>query len=332
MQTWPRMFRFLMSLVVIGSLAAVDASAAALPRDVGRWTEIVMPPASKKADRDVWMSAANWAEVEWRAFSDAGHALAERKNGQGVALPVQPEFLHGLARFGRVDAYTLVKDGWLVAFDRGGFGAALYWFSSDGARNEKISGQHIGGFFAMSTGMHAIEGSTQPGSRSGSVIRIEREAPGKPWRTTTIARLSNVPEAVSAKSDGTALITLSDALVSIDATGKLRSVVTDAPWQTLFPNSSTLSADQRHLYIGMRQYVADVDLTTHRQRFLIPDRALLNKLSAQDERSIRGYMVFKVVRNGAGSARGETRIVIPHAKASQRAVTEVDAKAERDAL
>ena len=296
------MRRLLSGLMLLLLLPCVHANAAALPREVSRWTEVAMPAKAKKADHDVWQAAANWADVEWRAFADQGQAVAERKQGHGAVLNGRPGFMRGLARFGRVDAVHLVRDGWLIGFNRGEFGAGLYWFSTDGARNEKISDQHVGGFFEIAKVVHAIEGSTAPGARGGSVLRIARDGGGV-WRTEAIARLPSTPETVAAKADGSALITLSDALVSIDPNGRLRTLVADAPWRTLFPNSSTLSADQRHLYIGMRQYVADIDLATRRLRFLVPDRSVLHKLSAADERQIRGYLVVKVVRAGNPTLR-----------------------------
>lgn len=203
-----------------------------------------------------------------------------------------------IKRFGRTDAFVGVDDGWMIGFNRGEFGAALYWFSHDGARNYRISDHHLVGFFQLPNGLHAIEGSSHLGAARGSVIRIAPEPANGRWHAQTTIRLPDAPEAVAVKSDGTMLITLSDALVSIDARGRLRKLIADAPWPTLYPNSSTLSADEQHLYIGMRQYVAEVDLKTRALRFLIPSLALIHKLSRDEERQIRGYLMLRVVRPG----------------------------------
>lgn len=286
-------------LVILCFAMALPVSAAsAWPRDLTRWVEIVVPKAGK-VDREVWESAANWSPLEWQVFSEDGGPRAERRVRPGASRRGQPEFMRGLARFGRIDAFIQVKDGWLVAFNRGEKTPGLYWFSHDGGRHEKISSHHIGGFFQRADGVHAIEGSTAPGARHGAVIRIARGQPDRRWHTHLLTRLPNTPEAVSVQADGTALITLSDALVAIDPHGQLRGVLANAPWPKFYPNSATLSADQRRLYIGMRQYVGEFDLATRRLRFLVPSTSVLHKLSREEERGIRGYIKVQVVRPAA---------------------------------
>lgn len=283
-------------LIVLGCVPY--AAAADYPRDLTQWREVALPPKSSKGDRDVWESAANQANIEWRTFKEAGRPVAELKSGRGAKRADQPSFLTRVDKFGRADTFVEVDDGWLIGFNRGGLGAGLSWFSRNGARNYKVSDHQVAGFFQRADGLHAVEGPGHVGASSGSILRLVREPKTSLWQAQTLARLPGTPEAVSLRSDGTMLVTLSNALVSMDAGGKLRTLLTDAPWPNLYPNSSTLSADERHLYIGMRQYVVDVDLSTRRLRLLIPSRDLLNKLSREDERRVRGYMMFRVSRPG----------------------------------
>lgn len=288
--------------LLLAVLVSPVAAGAAWPLDVAQWVEIPIPRASR-FDREVWESAANWSPLEWRVQGRAGQTIAEPRNGSDTALPQQPEFMRGLARFGRIDAFIQVKDGWLVGFERGGSDSALYWFNHDGGRHERIGAQHIGGFFARADGIHAIEGSNAPGALDGAVIRIARVQPGGHWQTNLLTRLPNTPQAVSVAADGTALITLSDALVAIDPQGQLHGVLADAPWPKFYPNSSTLSADEQRLYIGMRQYVAEFDRATRRLRFLVPSRDALHRLTREEERGIRGYVKVQVVRRSLALPR-----------------------------
>ena len=63
--------------------------------------------------------------------------------------------------------------------------------------------------------------------------------------------------------------------------------VTDAPWGTLYPWSSVLVPDESRLYVGMRQFVGEVDLATNHLRLLVPSTDFLNKLPNNDEKRIR---------------------------------------------
>ena len=55
----------------------------------------------------------------------------------------------------------------------------------------------------------------------------------------------------------------------------------------LYPSSSILLADESRLYLGMRQFVAEVDLATNRLRLLVPSVSFLNTLPDHEVRQIR---------------------------------------------
>jgi hypothetical protein len=84
------------------------------------------------------------------------------------------------------------------------------------------------------------------------------------------------------------LITLSDGLVAVDAQHRLRTLLKQVQWGQLYPNSSALADREQKLYIGMRQYVAEVGLRTRKLRFLVPSAQFVNKLTKEREQEIRG--------------------------------------------
>jgi hypothetical protein len=83
------------------------------------------------------------------------------------------------------------------------------------------------------------------------------------------------------------LITLSDRLVAVTPGRQVETVLTDPDWTGLYASSSVLSRDERKLYVGMRQFVGEVDLDTRKLRFLIPSRLFLNRLPKEEEDRIR---------------------------------------------
>jgi hypothetical protein len=81
-----------------------------------------------------------------------------------------------------------------------------------------------------------------------------------PWRTSTAAVRPAAPEAISVRRDGTMLITLSNALVLVGRDHVVKRLLDETYWGSLYPNSSVLTPTEDKLYIGMRQYVAGVNL------------------------------------------------------------------------
>ena len=258
-------------------------------RDVAQWQEVAMPAKSDQAAWMVWSYAASYSRHEWRVFIKDGLVNAQLCDEAPEKRPNRPNFTPKAGTLRGPSAFAAVDDGWLVAFNHGEFGAALYWFSQNGERSYKISGHHIVDFFSFQNGVYAIEGLEHMGISKGSVIRIDRPTGGTRWQTASVAELHFAPYAVSLRRDGNMLITLSDSLVSVGIAGKIQTLLAeaDAPWGGLYPNSSVLSPDEQKLYIGMRQFVAEFDLTTKGFRLLVPSTEFLNKLPHDDERRIR---------------------------------------------
>ena len=256
-------------------------------RDVTKWQESALPPESRAGDRSAWFYAANYSNLEWHVFTQDGKPSASHGNDATGPRPARPKFTPKAAKFRGGSAFAEVDDGWLVGFNQGEFGAALYWFSRDGKRSYKVSDHQVVDFFSLPNGIHAIEGLAHMGMSEGSVIRIARPKAGAHWEAISVAKLPFAPYAVSLRRDGTMLITLSDSLVSIGPGRKIHTLLADAPWGGLYPSSSILLPDEQRLYIGMRQFVGEFDLTTKKCRFLIPSKEFLNKLPKEDEERIR---------------------------------------------
>lgn len=280
-------FHELAASVLLTVFATTQVTAAEYRRDVTIWQEVTVPPSSEYLARGLWSYAANYARFEWRVFAKSGQVHAQLTSEAPEEQRERPGFTPQVSGFRGAKAFAAVDDGWLVGFNQGEFGAALYWFSRDGLRNYEISDHHIVEFVSLPEGVCAIEGLAHLSLARGSMICMRRPSGGGRWQARTRMKFSSAPYAISIRRDGTMLITLSDALVSIDPNRKLRTLLADAPWSDLYANSSVLSDDEQKLYIGMRQFVGEYDLETNRLRLLIPSDEFLNKLSAEDEKNIR---------------------------------------------
>ena len=177
-------------------------------------------------------------------------------------------------------------DGWLVGFNNGEFGGELDWFNPDGTAKYMVSHDQVVAFFTLHGEVHAIEDSLSD-NFFGSVIRLGRTPVGAKWNATTVARFTSEPLAVSVQHDGTLLVALDNSLVSVNSEGRVRTLIADSPWSGLNLQSSVLTTDERSLYLGMRQFVAKVDLERRDLKLLIPSLAFLHQLSQSEIDTIR---------------------------------------------
>jgi hypothetical protein len=279
----------LSGFLVICSFGVLRAAEPTYSHDPSTWHEEVRPPRTNRVARSLWQYAANYSKINWRVSAEGGQVCARLSKGKGQQAGPRPEFDPKAGQFRGPSAFARVEDGWLIGFNHGEFGAALYWFSRDGSRNYKISDHQVVDFVPTPDGTFAVEGLAHLGTSRGSLIRIARANGDERWKANSLAKLPFAPYAVSRRRDGILLITLSDSLVAVTPGDKVQveTLLAGADWGGFYPNSSALTSDGRKLYIGMRQFLGEFDLETKTLRFLIPDNQFLNRLSKEEEEQIR---------------------------------------------
>jgi hypothetical protein len=277
------------STLLICSFGALRAAEPSYSHDPSTWREEVRPSPTDRVARSLWWYAANDSKIEWRVSAEGARVQVWRTEEPEQRAGPRPEFDAKAGRFRGASAFAQVDDGWLVGFNHGEFGAALFWFSPDGNRNYKISDHQVVDFISTPDGILAVEGIAHMTTSRGSLIRIARAKGEKQWKANSLVTLPFAPYAVSRRRDGVLLITLSDCLVAVTLgdKAKVQTLLPDADWGGFYPNSSALTSDERNLYIGMRQFVGKFDLQTGKLRFLLPDKQFLNRLSKEEEDEIR---------------------------------------------
>lgn len=269
-------------------MITASASATAFEGDISKWLEIVPPPRKNPADLLAWSYAANYSPYDWRIRSESGHIIASSDTDPDAALK-RAGLLFQPAAPGRhhIADVARVNDGWLVAFNDGEFGAALYWFSANGDTGRKISDDQIVQFLRVGGRLVATEGLAHMTLSSGALIELKRSTPQGTWKASELRKLPAAPYSASAEADGTLLIVVSDGLVSVDSNNELKILLAEPLWSGLYPTSSALDGSQQKLYVGMRQYVVEVELTSGKVRWLIPDESFINVLDADTEKAVR---------------------------------------------
>ncbi len=265
---------------IIAAISAVLASVAfyaeapAYRSDVSTWEESAPPADAGETAQRAWFQQATNSGYGWRVLAKDGKTHAQVEEQPAKPRGQQPPFTPKADRFYGGNGFA-VDDGWLIGFNMGEWGAALYWFSPDGSTSYKISDHQVVDFFVLPDGIHAIEGLAHMFTSRGSVIRIARPAAGGKWAAVQVQALPFAPRAVSVTGAGGALITLTDAVVLYQPGKDLQMPMPVAPFGRFISSSSVLSADGQKLYIGMRQFVGEFDLATKKLRLLVPSQDFL---------------------------------------------------------
>lgn len=246
------------------------------PKELSQWKEMTPPPASEAAERDKWFRNACGSNLEWRVYALAGGEPCAEPVTIATAPTKSPAFVPKVGRFTHATAHLEVDEGWLVGFNQGEFGAAIYWFSKNGSKNYKISDHQFVAFARNADGIFAVEGLAHLDTDEGTVIRLVRSGVGNRWKAISVASLPSAPYAVSVRKDGTLVIKLTNGIAEVNRTTALKQVLTSDVWNGWYPTSSILSADENLLFIGMRQFVVELNLKSHAIRYLLPDAKLLN--------------------------------------------------------
>jgi hypothetical protein len=274
--------RFVALVVAISTLPILAAELA----PISEWKEVTVPPETQYGDYMVWSYSASYSPHEWYVSSKDGKPNAKVRDISAYTF-VPPPFTARTKEFSSIGDVLQVEDGWLVGFNQGEWGGTLYWFSPDGKENYKISDHQIVDLFLHRNVIHAIEGLSHVGLSNGSLISISRSNDQSQWKAKTLLKLPQAPDAVSILSNGHLLLTLSDSIVDVSPDYSFKTVLSEAAFRQLYVNSSALSTNETKLFLGMRQFVGELDLRTKKIRLLIPSDDYLHKLPQEEADQIR---------------------------------------------
>ena len=276
---------FINTLLIFSTFLSICA-AENYERNVAKWIEILRPPESKPADRALWVYRANDSRHDWIVAQQANDTVIAYTRGDALLQRPRPDFECKVNRFQRGSTFYRTGNGWLVGFNEGEWGGALYWFSAHGQKHIKISDHQIVDFISYQGRVFAIEGLAHLSLSEGSIIEIKPSNKGVGFTVSTLLNLPEAPEAAAFMRNGTLVLALSDSLALWSETSGLQILMQDATWG-LYSNSLVISNDEKIVYIGMRQYVGEYNFSDGTFRYLIPNEKFQNYLPKEEEDRIR---------------------------------------------
>jgi hypothetical protein len=265
-------------VVILLAFMGVGAAAADFPEDLSKWIRI---RATEKS-HDYWAVANNDTKNDWFVFLRGDQPSVRLRAARRSAYPYRQESYppmpftieRGSAKDGLGGEWfsSKVTDGWIIGFNAGEWGGALWWFSPDGKKRSKISDDQIVGFLETEAGLLGLEGIAHGGVSRGKIIRITK-GEDELWHSELFVDLEGAPETVAKGPDKQLLIATTDRLVRVDpGTKKLDVLVKDAFWGSLYP-TTMICTSSGTIYLGMRHGVAEINKVgqAYEVKWLIPN-------------------------------------------------------------
>lgn len=241
---------------VIGMGAAFQASGAEFPAEVKKWLLVERPSAIDDSASQALFDKANHSKYEWEVAAVADGVTVRPQGEPDAEKGPRPDFDTTVQlEDSKASASQMLKveDGWIAAYNRGEFGAAIYWFSEDGLSRKMLSGDQVNEFMLEGDRIFAVQGLAHLSLSRGSMIEIKKEAAG--WAVSQFIRLPESAEAIARIGAGDYVIVTTGMLLRVNLQKEVLILATNTNWGSLlYPNSVAVDSD--YIYVGMREFVA----------------------------------------------------------------------------
>lgn len=229
--------------------AGIEYASALLPPPAG-WVPYEFKAGTEKAV----LNCAAFSGREWRVAAEGDGLKISAYRGGRVEDPlpfdIQPhKAAEGLAG----DRHAKrVGDGWLVGFDAGEFGGALWWFGADGGARKRLASENVAGFADGPRGVLALVGLAHMGSDHGRVLLVG-EGPDGARPVQTIADLGSAPTAFAQESADSLVVVTYKGVLRVKSSGEVEPLL--AP-EGGFPYADSLALSKSGvIHVGMRHFV-----------------------------------------------------------------------------
>jgi len=259
--------------------------------DISSWIVTTQPDKGSK-EFETFLHDAYFSRTSWKLSMDGEKVIAStRATGSAASSSEKPAFDTELivelkSDDGKGHAEIIhrtkadpkwirkVDDGWLAAYNRGEFGAAIYWFSVDGKTRRKLSDHWLNDAVQEGDRFIAATGLNHMGRAQGAIIGISKGEKG--WRVDEFLQLTQSAERLCQLADRDYLVVTSgyptSQLLRVDLRKAPIALIDDFPWG---PYANSVVVANGQIYIGTAGYVVRCPLATTPQSYdlLIPDES-----------------------------------------------------------
>ncbi len=215
---------------------------------------IVVPAPAQGSET---LACANLARREWMVSIGGGHGvdIAERTNvaREDAPLPFTiPSSPKNLREHLAGRRHSLAVDGgYIVGFDAGEHGGALWWFTQAGDKRVQLADGNIVGLTELRVGVVALSGLAHLGMSEGKILRVTRDR--ESWSAAPWIDMHGAVEAFVRESAESMLVLSTTGLDRVTACGDVTRIAT-TNYDVLYPTSIAVDPSGV-VYVGMRQFI-----------------------------------------------------------------------------
>ena len=232
-------------------------------KPVQKWKKHDLPAAD--AIPELNNSAATWL----LSLDSSGQVIAQNRVAKAPSADTLPFKLY----FDTLKSYSWkgfrsvkkVDNGYLVGFNKGEFGGALYWFSEKGDSSYQISRGIVIYIFEYKKKIYIASGLFHMNQDRGEIN--EMKFTDDKWKVDQGVELPSKPDIIMPYKDRMLIVT-TRAILFFDGTNNFDFVKKDGFWDVLYPQSAVILNDD--LFVGMRGGIYKINLNTKSEEWLQP--------------------------------------------------------------
>jgi len=203
----------------------------------------------------------NWSPNEYKVYLDQGEVKYQvfERHIPKTEIPFKIKPSKENSRFlGSKTSRTILKldNGWLIGFDRGEWGGALYWFDQNGENSYEITNGNIKNIFKIENKIYVTEGLAHLGLNDGQILILSFE--NQKWSAKKYYNLEKVPYISELNKKNNLMIITSDKVLEFSIKKKEIKCLYKGFWNILYPNSLVIKDSS--CYVGMRGGIFKIQL------------------------------------------------------------------------
>ncbi len=158
-----------------------------------------------------------------------------------------------------------VANGYLVGFNKGEFGGALYWFSEKGDTSYQISRSNVDYIFEYKKKVCMVNGVFHMDTDLGRINEMRFE--DGTWKVEEWVELPSKSQVIMPYKNRMLIVT-TKTILFFDGTNNFDFIKKDGFWDVLYPQSAVIL--NHDLFVGMRGGVYRINLETKTEEWLTP--------------------------------------------------------------